>query len=167
MTRTLIAAALALLAVPSLRAADKPPKPPAGPQPQVLMARIDGDLILSRYVFRPVLEERVVRATTVDGKTIEKRTTEMKMVPVTTTIRFPLAKVHAIVAAGNKLAGRVLKARLEGDTQVVVSADGRPVDPFYLKVLKADTPVLVIDGFKPALMGLVPAPPGAVPLPIK
>lgn len=153
MSRNLTAALLALLLAASLRAADKPLKTPAGPQPVVLNARVDGDshLLLNLVEFTPVLEERTMIVMTLDGKTSTKKVVKVMMIPKARTLRVGLRDLKSTDAAGNKLNIRVLRDRLKNEAPVLVSADGNPVDPFYLKAFKKETLVLIIPSYTPAV----------------
>ena len=60
------------------------------------------------------------------------------------TRTLPAAAVRAFGTDGKRLPAAELRRLLRKEVTVLVSADGRKVDPFYLEVFRADTPVLVL-----------------------
>jgi hypothetical protein len=67
-------------------------------------------------------------------------------VPTVTVMKkvVPLASVQAHGTDGKPIDAKRLRELLVSGTAVLVSADGQPVDPFYLRLLKDGTVILVI-----------------------
>jgi RNA polymerase sigma factor (sigma-70 family) len=90
---------------------------------------------------------------------------------------FELSRVQAFGTDGKALTPGLVRALLEKERPVLVSADGKPVDPFYLQVVKDDTPILVLPeeaavappapplAAPPTVVGPQPVPPAA-PAPV-
>jgi hypothetical protein len=103
------------------------------------------------------------------GGKVEKRT-ETVMVPVTTPSRtYSLDKATMARAGGGKIDRKELATLLGKPTMVVLSANGKPVDAAYLKVLRKDTIVLVVPAAAPSMIapGGPITPPPVAPQPRK
>jgi hypothetical protein len=146
--RILSLLSVALLAG-SLRADDSP-RLPNGPQPLQVLAGMDkaGNVLLWQTSVKLVPEQRTQRIDRGGGK-VEERTYVVQ-VPVTRQVqrRFPSKDVEAFGTDAKKVDAKKLAELLDKKTVVLVSADGRPVDPFYLQIIKEGTVILVIRGFK-------------------
>jgi RNA polymerase sigma factor (sigma-70 family) len=81
-----------------------------------------------------------------------------------TTEAFPeVGEVRVTDARGGAISPKALAKLLKGETLVLVSADGRRVDPLHLRLVKDGTLVFVL----PATAPVVPQPPAAAePLPV-
>jgi hypothetical protein len=135
-----------------------PPAPPAekplGAPPQILIASVDhGKLLIHRTRYVPKIEERF--ASEQQGDKIVQR-----KVPVTVTVAeqqttsYDLSGVKAFDAAGKEIDAEMLGERLKKDAPVVVSSDGRAVDPRYLQLFKSDTVVLIVAGIRSSALGV-------------
>jgi hypothetical protein len=139
---------------------------PTAPAPRTILARVERngvDMVIVRrqvttyypkhsIVKRPGQEDQVVT-------TYEQVTTEQEK-------EFELNRVQVFATDGKPLAPRILLVMLEKERPVLVSADGKPVDPFYLQVVKDDTPILVLpeEGMVVPTAPPLP-PPGAISVP--
>jgi hypothetical protein len=147
-------------------APEPPPQPPKGPAPRVMVLNVDKD-------GKPYFEAVVRVATTVPqqrtsvvlvGGQQQVRTVTVQ-VPVTTLEQRRISLTDEGVSVyspdGKKLDPKDLPKQT-GPAPVLVSADGKEVDPFYLGLVKQGT--LIVVG--PALHSAQPsdesnAPPGA------
>jgi hypothetical protein len=77
---------------------------------------------------------------------------------------FAPAEVEAFGTDGRRIERKQLLERLRKEAAVLVSADGRKVDPFHLQVVKEDTLVLVVP-LKPRPATVEPLAAPAVPPP--
>jgi hypothetical protein len=141
---------------------------PTGPSPVIVSAQVDKEGRLVCFVdsieYRP--ETRTAQVN-VAGKLEQRNYTVM--VPVMTKSRtHSLDKATIAQVGGGKVDRKELAKLLEKPTLVVMSADGKPVDPAYLKVLRKNTLVIVVpsaaSAMKPAglLMPAGPIPPRPV-----
>jgi hypothetical protein len=148
MAARLLSLGLLTLLAGGLRA-DDPPRLPSGSQPVQVVAGVDkaGNLLVWRTTTELVPEQRTQRVER-DGK-VEQRTVVV-YVPVTrqTKRSFPSKDVQAFGTDGKPIEPKKLAELLQKPAAVLVSADGRPVDPFYLQIIKEGTVVLVIRGFE-------------------
>src|SRR5262249_26565639 len=60
------------------------------------------------------------------------------------TAYYDLNAVQAFDTKGKRIESKKLLDLLKKKTTVLVSADGRPVDPFYLQLVKDSTVVLIL-----------------------
>ena len=143
MRRSLLLAIAAIL-VCAPNAFSQIPKQPRTPAPtySVAWAVKDGGLMLSRTVtvLKTQVRERVVR---VNGKDITERVTVQVPVLQREYVKMKLAGLEFFNAAGEKQSAEDVRDALEKPKIVLVSRDGRKVDPFYLKVVKRDTLIIV------------------------
>jgi hypothetical protein len=158
--------ACALLSAFALGLRADEPAAPKGPPPEVRLVTFDttGDLLLQVPLFVPVTR-KVKRPVTeeVDGKkvtrVVEEELTAYERRTVTQTVKSK--GMRASDGAGERVSPKALAKRLARWTPVVVSLDGQPVDPAYLKLFKKDVLVLVLAG--PA----VAEPPVGIPEEVK
>jgi hypothetical protein len=109
-----------------------------------MVAHVDADgrayLRLTQYETRFVLEKREVKV----GDKVEEQTLK---VPVTVAreVRLPLdAKgVRVMTAGGKRVEPKDLRAMLKKTSAVLVSADGKDVDPLYLRLARPDALVVI------------------------
>jgi hypothetical protein len=130
---------------------------PNSPPPDIAFARVDGDgrLFVRRMVtaYQPV-ESHGER----DGRP-EKRTA-YEETRVEGMQRWDAADVRAFGVDGKRLDAETLAGRLREETAILVSADGKDVDPFHLQLTKEGTVILVL----PIVTPVAPPPPApAVP----
>jgi hypothetical protein len=114
-----------------------------------VLASVDkaANILVWRTSVELVPEQRTQRVER-DGQ-VEERTYVVH-VPITRQVKrsFPSKEVQAFATDGKQIDSKKLADLLHKPTVVLVSADGRPVDPFYLQIIKDGTVVLVIRGFK-------------------
>jgi hypothetical protein len=156
MNSALLAVVLASVAAPA--PPEPPPKPPEGAPPATVIASItkEGDVEITQAAMVPMQEQRQ-RVVTIDGRAVTEtyQVTTFKTVPVTHRIKGDAVKVYT--AAGKEVEARDVPEKLKKQTTVLFAADGKKVDPFYLKIIKPDT--LVIVGPPPSPAPVAPAPP--------
>jgi len=167
MTPTLFAAILA-----SAVAAPAPPeeavKPPQGPPPTQVLASVtkDGEFEITQPQQVPERrkEERTVNK---DGKPVTYTVEVIAHKTVMVTRRLKAEGVTVYTTAGKEVPGKDVADKLKKPTVVLLAGDGNEVDPFYLKIVKPDTLVIVAStggqpppGDKPAV-GPKPPPAGA------
>jgi hypothetical protein len=139
----------ALLTAAALNApgpgADENPAPPKGPQPTARVASLDEEgnvrVRITEAGERPVT---TVKRTVVGGAVREVETTVMTPFFSEIVKKVPVKDVKAFDTRGKALDEKALAEALKKETIVLVSADGNPVDPFYLKIVKEGTVVLVL-----------------------
>ncbi len=158
MTPTLYAVVLtAALGAPA--PADEPIKAPQGPPPQQIIASMtsEGLFELTQPSLVPVAETRE-RVVTIKGQAVKQlvQVTTFKTVQVTRRIKGEGVKVYT--AAGKEVDAKNVSEKLKKPTIVLFAADGNKVDPFYLKIVKADTLVIVAPRPATTTGTVVPAP---------
>jgi hypothetical protein len=143
MLRALLGAVLLAASAIPLTAAPPPPRP-KGPPPVVMVA--DPDPASGPFIQRLVTEFRTeVREIEVKvGERTERRQQNV-VVPVTRAIRVGLTDkgVKVFDAAGKRIAPKDVAKLLKQSAPVLVSADGKEVDPFYLRLAREGTLVVV------------------------
>jgi hypothetical protein len=117
---------------------------PVGPPPRVMIAKIEADG--QPYIFTAVLEnKRVTRTVTEMNMGRLEQRTETITVPVTYYLKVALndndAKVYA--ADGKRIAPEDVQQLIPNDSPVLVSSNGDPVDPIYLRLLGKGAVVVV------------------------
>jgi hypothetical protein len=146
----------------SLPAAPAPaPKsdPPKGPAPRIVMISAEGEdkLTILETTQREVPVTRTVVVN--DGRqAVQEQQTVM--VPVTRMVRRSVAieklRVHGL--DGKKIDAKDLRKLAAKPTPALLSADGKPVDRFYLQLAREGTLVLVVPPLD-ADAGEAPKPP--------
>ena len=146
---TLTFVALTAIAVPGL--AQEQVAPPKGPAPRfVTIGRVDWDKgklvvseqclphpnVVSRTITRQEANRRAEPLET--GSTLKPR-----VLYYTTTHTLPLDRVTLYNARGKSLPENAWE-RLKPGAMVLMSADGHPVEPEYLDLIRPETPVLVV-----------------------
>jgi hypothetical protein len=157
MSPSLLALVLAS-AVAAPAPAEEPIKAPQGPPPAQVLASVtkDGDIEVMQTVLVPEARTEI-RTVTVNGRPVNQTVQVTVFKPVQTTQRIKGDAVKAYTAAGKEVDARDLPEKLKKPTIVLLSADGQKVDPFYLKIIKESTLVLV--GTAPGRQGPQPTPP--------
>jgi hypothetical protein len=134
-------------------------RPPQGPPPQVMVVQLDGSSrpFLQRSVVEMVPTTRTVQVKA-NGQVQEKQV--VVPVPVMKEVRLPLdgPMVAVFGTDGKQIDPKELPKLLKKATPVLVSADGKKVDPFYLRIAREGTLVVVAQALA------TPPPPGP-PLP--
>jgi hypothetical protein len=116
---------------------------PKGLPPEIVTARVvKGTLVGTRLETVHVNVMREVKEK-VGGKEVVKRVFTVMPVTRMTERRWSLDKATITEAGGKKLDKEALTRRLAKPAVVLVSADGKTIDPGYLKVLQKDTIVIV------------------------
>ena len=118
---------------------------PKGPAPQYAIAEIDkaGRLTLQSSVQQDVPEYRS-RFRLKDGKKIREKYLVYIPRTVINISRMRLADVEFFNANGEKIDAENAQDRIGKRKIVLVSKDGKPVDPFYLKILQKSTLIIVV-----------------------
>ncbi len=149
MTRFLFGAAL-LLALTGRLAAQDPPK---GSAPLIMTANVgkDGKPFIIRTTYRSVAREEVYEVN-VNGQIEKRKRVVAVTIPVMTSLQLDVAGLRVYDVDGKQLDANSLK--LTRATPVLVSADGRPVDPFYTRLARPGTLVLVVPGLNEEAMPL-------------
>lgn len=123
-----------------------PEVPPAGTPPRVIELKPDSNGKILVPVLRTEMQKVAVAAGgAVDPTSARPRVLE-KEVPVTRQMNVELGEVKDLIistADGRKLDSAQALQKLEKGGIVVISGDGKPVSPTFLKVFKDDTLVLV------------------------
>jgi hypothetical protein len=129
---------------------------PVGPAPEQALLALDKDGRLRLWRERTVYVG--YRSFGPGGKPTTKflPTTELR------EERHDPAEVRVTDARGRVIAPKALAKLVKGETLVLVSADGRPVDPLHLRLVKDGTLVLVPPAAPPA----VPSVPAAAGPPL-
>jgi hypothetical protein len=119
-------------------------KAPEGIPPATVIASItkDGEFEITQPALVPETRNEV-RTRTVGGVTVSEtvQVTVFKTVQVTRRIKGEGVKVYT--AAGKEVDAKGVAEKLKKQTVVLFAADGKKVDPYYLKIIKADTLVVV------------------------
>ena len=141
----------------ALAAPVPPPAAPVagGPLPRLLELKGDADGKVMVTVIRTEVQKITVTVAGPNGAPI----TSTREVPVSKIATVELGDVKDLkvtTADGRKVEPADAVKALKGGTTVVVSADGKPVSPNYLKLFKDDVLVLA----SPELVGLPPVLPG-------
>jgi hypothetical protein len=124
------------------------------PPPLIVIASVKGGhLVVEERQIRFAQKQMTQTVTTADGR-VEKRTVTV-MVPESVLVqkKWELKKGALTDPEGKKLDADAVAKRLARPAPVVVSADGKKIDPSFLKVLKGD--VIVFTG---PMVGAPPAP---------
>lgn len=111
--------------------------------PMLLVASASKGRIVSRREVVEAVPVTVTEKVNVNGReeerTITKYVTQVRMVEQA----WELKKVKAGTAGGKKLDAEAVEKRLGKAQAIIVSADGKEVDPVYLKLFDKDALVIV------------------------
>jgi hypothetical protein len=131
---------------------------PKGPPPQVILLsqRSNGAPVVHLTVLRQVPVTRIV--TVQEGNKLVQRP-ETSMATVSETVALPVDNKDLQVFGidGKKIDPKDVRSLIKGPTPALLSADGKPVDPFYLRLAKEGTLVFVRS--TPEAPLIPPAPP--------
>jgi hypothetical protein len=151
MTTNLLSFAFAALLTTSAAQA----QPTRAPAPVIMIAEVDqdGGPYIEIWALRQVPETRTV-AVKVGDRVVNR--TETVLVPVYEKRRVALdAKdVQVFGSDGKRIKAKDVRALLKKSTAVFVSADGKEVDPLYLRLVREGGLVVVAQ----ALVGVAPPP---------
>ncbi len=133
----------ALLIAPATTAIGGPPNQPSGPPPKVMILTVERDG--TQYITHTVAVERQaprVEAVKVGDKVVQR--VVMVKVPVVEQQRVALdgKGVEVFDHAGKRIAPKDVPRFLKS-MPVLVSADGKPVDPFYLRLVREGMLIVV------------------------
>jgi hypothetical protein len=133
-----------LLAVSLAAGADPEPAiVPEGTAPKLVFLKVSGGKVV-RPTMGTVVKTEMREAVRVLGGRVVR-----EMVPCSRTVseiigaNYPIEGATFGLAGGGKIDAATFKKRLGGGATVIVSADGCPVHPGYLKAFKPSTLVLV------------------------
>jgi hypothetical protein len=174
MTATLWTLVLLLPAAPAPTLKIEPPKGPA-PRVVTIESEAAGKLTLRDTVQQMVPTTRVVPVTqTVNVKvgqeikqvqqTVQRQVTVMVPVPRIVNRTLDLEKVPFYGVDGKKIDDKDVKKMLVRPVAALVSADGKPVDRFYLQLARPGTLVLVLPPAEAGMPGEALIPPGPPPV---
>jgi hypothetical protein len=138
---------LALVLASSVAApapAEEAIKPPQGVPPAQVIASVtkEGEFEITQTVLVPEArtEERTV---IMNGVAVKQLVQVVVNKPVQVTRRIKPEGVKVYTAAGKEVDAKDVPDKLKKPTIVLFAADGNKVDPFYLKIIKPDTLVVV------------------------
>jgi hypothetical protein len=141
MSPALLAVALAAVAAP---APEEAIKPPMGQPPSQVVASMtkEGEFEIVQTVLVPEArnEERTV---VVNGTTVKQVVQVTVFVPVQRTFRMKAEGAKVSTAGGKEVNAKDVPDKLKKPTIVLLAMDGEKVDPFYLKIIKPETLVIV------------------------
>jgi hypothetical protein len=152
---------LALVLASSVAApapAEEPLKVPQGPPPAQVIASVtkEGEFEITQPVLVPE-QRNEVRTVNVNGTPVTQTVTVTVFKTVQVTRRIKPEGVKVYTAAGKEVDAKDVPDKLKKPAIVLFANDGNKVDPFYLKIIKPDTLVVV-----------APAPsPTAAPEPVE
>ncbi len=139
--------ALAAVLAAATDRSEGPPKPPDGPPPSPILAKLDRDgaLTIRHVVLVPVLkEEEVTEKVRMGDKEVPVTRKVQKVSYQTKTVSFTARRYRALGADGKDLDRQALAKRLQGWTAALLSQDGKPLDPYYRAFFQRDLPVIVL-----------------------
>jgi hypothetical protein len=117
---------------------------PQGPPPRILVVEIENDG--QPVIITPVTEMRAVPVTVnvVVGGQVQQRT-ETRSVVVESRVKVSLTDRPTEVFGldGKRLTAEEIKKRITRSGPILVSSDGKPVDPFYLRLAREGSVVVV------------------------
>jgi len=129
-----------------------------GAAPQIMTAQVNkaGRAFILATTYRTVAMEVQVKVP-VNGKEEIRKKVVQQHVPVVEEIFLDSPGVEIFGVDGNRLDGKTLK--LQNATPVLVSSDGKRIDPFYARIAREGT-LLIVDPRLARPMALVmPRPP--------
>jgi hypothetical protein len=137
------ATVLLLSAIGPLRA-DEEIALPRGPQPQQLLARVARDHLILLTTTTEFRQEVRTVETNVGGQVVKKEVTVTVPIISSRETTSKLSDVQILGVDGKKVDEKIVAKKLKKRTPVLVSVNGQPVDPFYLKLIKEDTLIVVL-----------------------
>jgi hypothetical protein len=166
--RALLIVAAGLL-VGADRGKDKEPQLPKGQPPTLVLAKADREGLAIRQMVRVAEYRQEQRTRTV------KQNGQDRQVPYQVTVldqrmearEMRAGKFQAFGTDGKPVDAKAAAGQLKGWTAVLLSADGKRVDPFYLQVIKEGTLVIVLPQPNSQPSSISPVPPPAQKVPIK
>jgi len=124
--------------------ADDPIKLPMGVPPATVMASVtkEGDFAITQTVMVPETRNEL-RTVIIGGNPVTQTVAVVVHKTVQVEIRMKAQGVKVYTAAGKEVDARDVPDKLKKPTVVLYAADGNKVDPFFLKIIKPDTLVIV------------------------
>jgi RNA polymerase sigma factor (sigma-70 family) len=117
---------------------------PTSPAPQQVLVVLneEGDLMVCQQIlfYQPVTTYKRLKGN--EGQI--QPVTSYKEAHSTQLAIFDRKKIRVYDTKGQAVDAKELPKRLKGETLVLISADGRPVDPLHLRLYKEDTLVFVL-----------------------
>jgi hypothetical protein len=158
-----------LIATFLLTGADpEPDSIPKGPAPKLMAVKGGGEtMMVTETVQVPVTVSKKMIVEE-GGKKVEKVVTETIMVAQMRSMMISFKGAKGRTAGGKKLDADEVVKLLARPQVIAVSADGKPIDPAYLRLLKSDTLVVELAAVAAGGVGggaIVP-PIAPVPAPI-
>jgi hypothetical protein len=148
MKRILLSTAALVLVAANVRKEEEKLALPQGPQPLQVVAHMDrdGNVLIRQMV--PVYRQEVRRKKVdqKDGGTAEVQYTVTVMTQQEVQRKLVGHSVQAYNTDGKKIERKALAGLLKNESVVLMSVDGKKVDPFYLRLVKEGTVVLVPPG---------------------
>src|SRR5262245_7238783 len=117
---------------------------PKGPPPRVAVLSAK-ELMVTYVTYEQVPVTKQVKVRVIEGgKAVDKIVTLTETVMTPRTVQHLIKDIKATTAGGKRLDSDAAAKALASPRVVLISSDGKPVDPAYLKLCKPDTPVLVL-----------------------
>ncbi|MCI0377932.1 MAG: hypothetical protein L0215_10015 [Gemmataceae bacterium] len=137
---------------------------PSGPQP--IFAVVAGvepaaGTIQVRRLEAVQVAVNVPESVQVNGQAITIMRTAYRQESRMVEVVYSLDKSQAQTAGGKMLAKEEIGKHLRPGSVILLSADGRPVDPVYLRAIQTDTVILVVAG--PTMSQPLPSPKPPLP----
>jgi hypothetical protein len=136
---------------------------PKGPAPYIVLVSVqpDGTPAVPHTILEYVPATETYKVQVGNKEEVRQRTIS---VPVQKTVSLALdgKDMQVFGADGKKIEPAELRQRIRGPVPALASADGKPVDPFYLKLAREGTLVLVSPALATqptATLPVAPAPP--------
>jgi hypothetical protein len=141
------------------------PELPYAAQPTACLATIDGDGTLKlRSVQSTGVEVTAMKCDVqADGSQVCRPVSVKRSSRTEITEEIDAAEVQAFTVDGQEVSADELASRLAREVPVLVSGDGKSVDPLYLKIIRDDAIVLVVPVVQPAAPVIMPAMPVPAP----
>jgi RNA polymerase sigma factor (sigma-70 family) len=131
-----------------------------GPPPRVVLARRAPD---GKIEVRVAVAEDIPQTVRVRDGAEERSVTTYVRTMRDRTYVLPRGVIEVFDVSGERVEEEALKRRLSKETAVLLSGDGKPVDPFHLQVVQEGTLVLVTPALSPGAFTPRPDPETPVP----
>jgi hypothetical protein len=136
--------AFSLLPGVSIRPPEEKPRLPDGPAPFQALARVDRGLIVVRTKVRATSPIIGIHGSRWSGKVVG-----YEICSPTRTRSYKIKKVRIYDTEGRKVKPKALPKLLRKTTPVLVSTDGKKVDPLHLRLVREGTLILILPQPKP------------------
>ncbi len=134
---------LFLLAFLSAGADPEPRITPEGPPPTLVFLTVSAGKVVRPVLGTVVREEEKEVVRVVGGRVVRELVPITRGGPGLVERPWPMEGATFGLAGGGRIDAAAFKQRLGEGAAVIVSADGRPVHPGYLKAFKPSTLVLI------------------------